>query len=320
MKNITALTILVIIINCTNLYSQNRNYSFWIGPQFGFIYGGVFEYVYPVDTKGEFLSKLDWDVKPVYYYGFKAEYGLFDPMRSIGFYASMSFKAGFPGISGNMEDRDWQSIENAELTNYSSHTNKTGEFYRFDADIGLSIPVKNYCYVKPIISGTLMFFSFTAADGEGKYAREKTPYSNTYYPIDDNPRLYSFTGDVLNYSQYWLLAAPGITVGKKIRNTFELDASFLISPLSFCTGIDEHIERKLKFTDYTRWGLYVEQRLRAVFTGNRYELSLDAAFCYISKTRGETYIQDAMFTYPADSEGGASLSFMDIGLNAKIFF
>jgi len=202
MKNITALTALVTIIislsaiNAAWCQEENseRNYAFSLGTQFGFVHGMALEYVYPTDTKGELLSELTWGMKPVFYYGFQFDLSRIDLMSSPGFFASASLKVGIPGDSGVMEDRDWMSTENDDLTHFSHHTNKTREFLWLDAAVGASIPVRSLFYLKPFISGSWMHFSFTGRDGYGEYPSETT----------------SFEGmEVIRYKQDWFLIATG---------------------------------------------------------------------------------------------------------------
>jgi len=79
MKNITVLKVLVIIIIsfslCYTAHCQEtgkRNYGFSFGTQFGFIHGKSLEYVYnPPGYEREILSELIWEIKPVFYYGFR---------------------------------------------------------------------------------------------------------------------------------------------------------------------------------------------------------------------------------------------------------
>ncbi len=215
MKNITALTVLVIIVCAfsSKIYAsgQEKKYAFSFGPQFGFVHGQAHELVYPTDTKAELLSELLWDMKPVFYLGAKADFGLRDVMDKPGFFASFNFKAGIPADSGIIENRDWMSVENSALTHFSSHENHTNEFLQIDIDAGASFPVKSYFYIKPFINFSWMRFSFTGKNGYGKYARAKG--NGSFSPIDENPAKMVFSGNVIRYEQNWLLLSQGVSVG-----------------------------------------------------------------------------------------------------------
>jgi outer membrane protease len=325
MKNITALTVLVIIVltlspfytaHCQEEKSE-RIYGFSFGTQFGFIHGQSLELVYPIDTKGELYSELRWDMKPVFYYGAQVSFGLADIMRRVGFFSSISYKIGVPADSGIMEDRDWWSTENDSLTVFSSHTNKTGDFYKLDALIGVSFPVKSYFYIMPFISGSWMYFSFAGRDGYGKEARKKTSFPAAYYPIDDNPYEYTFSGEVIRYKQDWFLIAAGFSIGTKLLSPFSFELSFQISPLTYCAAIDEHLSRRITFFDYTYMGLFLEPRGSFSFTMERIEFSLDFAYRYIGRTRGETHYNKKDGDI-LQNEAGAGLSFIDTRLLIKL--
>jgi len=308
MKNITALSFLVIIIFSLSLsytaYGQEekreRNYGFSFGTQFGFIHGQSLEFVYPIYTKGELLSELRWDIKPVFYYGFQLDFNRIDLMSGPGFFASVSFKAGVPADSGVMEDRDWMSTENSNLTHFSHHTNKTNEFYSLVAAIGASIPVKTYFYIKPFLSGSWTRFSFAARDGYGIYPGG---------PV-------SFEGEeVIRYKQDWLLLAAGVSIGTNILSPFSFDISFQISPFTYCAATDEHLDesKRITYHDYTAWGFFLEPAGRFSFNTQRIEFSLEVAWRYMGKTRGNSFGSDGSF-----GNAGAGFSFIDTRLAVKL--
>jgi len=324
MRNITALSVLVIIINVITVtnsaYCQDarvRKYAFSIGPQIGLIYGQILEFVYsvPGQTKNEIYSELRWDVKSIFYAGAQVDFGRIDILSAPGFFSSLSFKTGIPSDSGVMEDRDWQSVENDKLTNFSSHTNRTLQFFSLDADIGVSLPVGSYFFAKPFISGRWMRFSFTGRDGYGIYAREKG--SSTYYPIDDNPIEFKVSGDVISYKQDWLLFSPGISVGAKV-NPFAFDFSVQVSLFSYCVSRDDHLLRETVFLDYTRMGFFWEPAFNLSFTLRRVEFLLGFSSLYMGKTRGESYMKVGNGDFTREGEAGAGISLLDARFLVKI--
>lgn len=288
--------------------NKERKYVFSFGTQFGFVYGQAFELVYPTpgETKGELLSELRWDMKPVFYYGIKLDFNLADIMSRPGFFSSVSYKTGIPADSGVMEDRDWMSQENGDLTHFSSHTNKIGDFYWLDAVVGASVPVKNYFYIKPFLSGSWMRFSFTGRDGYGEY-----PWGSV-----------SFEGEeVIHYKQDWLLVAAGFSIGTKLLSPFSFDISFQISPLTYCADKDEHLTTETTYVDITSISLFLEPKGSFSFTLERIEFSLEFAYRYIGNTSGETYINSGDGNYYLSSnEAGAGLSLSDLRFFVKLKF
>jgi outer membrane protease len=344
MKNITALAFLV-IINCAFIFNnplfsqeaekgryaftagppaEKSRYKFSVSPQTGIVYGQAFEYVYPQGTKAELLSELKWDMKPVFYAGLQLDFEPADIMRSLGFFSSVSFKAaGLPKDSGVMEDRDWMSIENSALTHFSRHTNRTNKFYVLDAVVGISFPVKSIVCIKTFLIGSWMHFSFTGRNGYYEYAREKMPYYNTYYPIENNPQKGKFSGNVINYKQDWLLAAAGFSIETKVLAPFSLNLSFQISPFAYCNALDEHINPNTGtstfYNDLTSMGFYFEPKLNLAFNMKRIDLSLDVAYRRIGKTSGKSYKNEKNSGYYlSPNKAGAGLSILDARFLVKI--
>jgi len=301
--------------------SEAKNYAFSFGTQFGFVHGQVFELVYPVpnDTMGELLSELVWDMKPVFYYGFQLDFGRIDLMKELGFFASVSFKAGVPADSGVMIDRDWLSTENANLTHYSRHTNKTNEYYSLDAAVGASIPIGQYFYLKPFLSGSWARFSFAARDGLLRYARGNGP--GKYFPIDDNPVEKTLKGDNIHYMQDWLLVAAGFSIGTKILYPFSFELSFQISPLTYCAAIDNHLDesKRVDYYDFTAFGLFLEPRGSFSYAIEQIEFSFDFTYRHIFRTTGVSYFnEDDTGFYPSGNKAGAALSLFDMRFLVKL--
>ena len=309
--------------------NSEQLYGFSVGPQFGCIYAQAIELVYPVETKSKYLSELLWDMKPLLYAGLQVDFGLNDIMSRAGFFSDLSFKAGFPGETGIHENRDWMSVENANLTHYSKHTNKTKEFFMIDWQNGVSIPL-SFLYIKPFINFSWMRFSFSGTDGYGEYARGKIYDSNNnpieypaswfpptmFFPITDNPRKETFVGEVITYEQNWFLFAPGFTLGTNILSPFFFDISFQISPLSFCEAVDHHLTRDIVFYDSTRFGLFLESSGNVTFNWKFIELTIDFTYRYIGDTIGITYMNDSK--RPVSNKSGAGLNMIDAGFLIKI--
>ena len=320
------LIIIILILSANNfLYSQDkdkeaRNYGYSLGVIYGFVYGQAQEYVYPTDTKAEYLSELLWDMKPVLYYGLKADINRNNLMSKTGFFSSVSIKIGVPRESGAHENRDWVSTENKNLTHFSSHTNETFEFYWADAFFGVSIPIASYFYIKPFISGSWMRFAFSGKDGYGKYART---VDGSYYPIDDSPVEYSFEGmNVIRYKQDWFLAAAGFSIGTEILKPLSFELSFHITPLTYCAAKDEHLTNSKTFIDTTSFGLFIEPKGRISLSLQKMEFSLEAAYRRINNTKGPSYadIGNIGSYRLSPNEAGAALSLFDVRFSSKICF
>jgi outer membrane protease len=316
------------MINCAQpVFCQERqagSYAFSTWTRFGMLFGQAEELVYPSSPyKAEWLSQLLWDMKPVFYYGLTLDFSQAQPMTQWGFFTNLSLKNGIPGNSGKMEDRDWMSTVNTDLTHYSTHDNVTNELFLCDFSTGVSFPIKRILLLKAYITVSYMRFNFTGQFGYGTYARETGgDYSGIYAPIDDNPKYYSFADreKVINYAQSWFMAAPGISLGYYFNTRFYGELIFQISPLILCDDLDEHLVTGNQYRDYMRGGLFLEPGFHfSWFAGKRLELSLEFSWRYIRETRGETYISPVFKeNYTEQGEAGAGLSVIDTGLCLKV--
>jgi len=320
---ITFFSVFVIIFCCAPVVQAqvNKNYSFSLCPQFGLFYGQVEEIVYPSsDTKADLLSQLLWDMKPVNYYGLLMEFSPVRPMGRWGFFSGLSMKFGIPGPSGVMEDRDWMSVENADLTNFSSHDNITREILFLDFSAGFSFPFLNILLVKTFFNLSLMHFRFNGENGHAIYARAQG--GGKYAPIDDAPIEKSFSGlgKVIDYRQEWFYAAPGVSLGLGYKDFFLAEISFMISPLVLCTGLDEHLLTNTQFRDNMMGGLMLEPGFRfSLDTGKWLGITADISWRYISGTKGLSYNRKTdTENYSQVGEAGAGLSMLNTAFLLKV--
>jgi outer membrane protease len=303
----------------------NKDYSISLSPQVGVFFGHAAEIVYPTDTKAELLSQLLWDMKPVFYYGFLIDFLPARPMEKWSFFSSLSMKFGIPGPSGSMEDRDWMSKVNTELTNFSTHDNITKEILLLDFSMGVSFPFFNALFVKTFINLSYMNFHFDAENGYLTYARKLG--DGIYAPIDVDPIEDTFSGTVISYSQEWFYAAPGVSVGYGSKEYFLAEIYFMISPLVFCVDHDEHKEtedhkgRNIEFMDNLRGGIMIEPGLKLFMAASKWlGISCDISWRYISGSRGPSYMRYPIGTgnYMTVGEAGAGMSVLNVALLLKV--
>ena len=317
MKNISFLSNLVIILflfsainnaNCQEM-QNNKNYDFSLGTQFGFVYGKSYEYVYESDSRNELFSKLNYDLKPVYYLGISADISRSNIMSGLGFFISLDFKIGIHGDSGIHENRDWLDHNNRDkLTDYSFHINRTKGFYWIDFAVGMSIPVRSLFYLKPFLNGSWMHFSFTGRDGQGIYV-------NPSYNIT-----VIYKGEIIRYRQDWYLIAAGLSIGTVKFFPISMDFTFQISPLTFCMARDDHLYSQHRvFMDFSGFGLFIEPSGRVSLSIKNFDISLETAYRYIGRTLGPAY-KDSWNTGNFSSAGsaGAGLSLLDTRFLFKI--
>jgi outer membrane protease len=299
--------------------TKNSFYALSLTPLFGIFYGQAEEIVYPTNTKGDKLSQLLWDMKPLWYYGISLDFAPVCRMERRSFFLSFSLKTGIGGITGVMEDRDWMSKENDSLTHYSIHDNETREMFAMEMAAGLSFPLRPRFLIRSFINLSYMRFSFSGWDGHGVYA--KNVADGTFNLAEKET--YRFNGKVINYTQEWIIFAPAFSFGLHFLEFFYADISFQISPFILCTDMDEHLTMSTmdQYKDFMRWGLYLEPRGRFAFTANKWlSLSLEIAWKYIDGSRGEIYSKPYGSGYYEISanKAGAGLSLLDTCLLFKV--
>jgi outer membrane protease len=228
-------------------------YALSLGTSAGFFYGHGEELVYKYPGKETYLSQLLWDIKPLLYIGTVLDFSRIRPLEKPGFFTGLSLKFGFPGRTGIMEDRDWQTQDD-ELTNYSRSDSYTNGAFLLDVLLGLSLPVKNFAVFKIYWTFSWMSFQWTARDGYLQYS----PNENT--ALDDSVEPAPLYGASVVYLQNWLLTSPGLAVNIPLFRHFRVDLKFQMSPFVFCGARDDHVLRDLEFVDDVSWGLYMERR------------------------------------------------------------
>jgi outer membrane protease len=311
MKTIAVFALLVIAVSCApfcvpRLSAAETGYAFSAAPQFGLFYGQAEEIVYYSANSDRLYSQLLWDMKPLMYYGLALDISPIEPMKRWGFFSTLSMKAGIPQITGVMEDRDWRSLVDNSLSDYSIHDNQTRELFGLDAAVGLSVPIRPRFVLKAYAGVLYMRFRFSGIDGHGIYAPEW------------EEKL--FSGKVINYTQEWLLFAPGVSFGIRFLQHFAAELAVQVSPFIASADLDEHLTTRTQYRDYMRGGLFIEPKaVLSAAAGKWLALSITCSWRHISGTRGETYSRTiGNETYIPLGSAGAGLSLWDCGLLFKI--
>jgi outer membrane protease len=312
MKNITVITVLVIILTGTSLAGASpamaqeaRKFSFSVTPCFGMFHGQAEEIVYsaPGDSYyNNIVSQLLWDIQTIFYFGVALDFAPTDPLARNGFFSSLTLKYAIPAYSGSMEDRDWLSPLNNNLTHYTHHTNYLNEILFADIIGGYSFPFKSRFILKTQLVVSYMHFGFFGIDGYGVYPSG---------PVD-----LSGMGTVIAYSQDWLILSAGLSFGVQFSDYLYFEVGINISPLVMCVDLDSHLhpENNTQFTDYLFGGFFYEPHWTFRYTLNKWiSMSLEMSYRNISGIKGAAYsrkINTNSYFVPA-GEAGAGLSALD---------
>jgi outer membrane protease len=291
---------------------------------FGVLYGEGQEIVYK-DAKGNYLSELLWDMKPLFYVGATLSLKL-RPSWPVGFYTTLSAKSGIPGPSGDTEDRDWLDSDHDYLTHYSKHDNYTNSALFLDGDLGISIPLRPGKSFNPAVSVfgrvSYMKLEWSSRDGYTQYGPNGTMLPPFDEWEDSFPKKES-SGPAIQYSQTWFFISPGLAADFPVSRFLSLSCSFTITPFLWAVAEDEHknTAKQVRYKDYPQGGLGMEPKAWAVFfPASRFSLSLQASYRYISGSKGDTWRKTPNSPYIQDGTGGAGFHALDAGISVKVNF
>jgi len=313
--------------------SKLDGYSLFTHTYTGILYGQAQEIVYKYPGENQFLSQLHWDLKPLIYLGFGADFGRSKPFEKNGFIAALSCKFGLPLKTGSHENRDWLNPDNEWQTHYSWHDAYSQNAFHFDLSCGYSWYLDNTFTIRFHADFSFMGYTWSGEDGyiqyptnsSGEYIYETAPEWHNNLKKD------YVSGIVIVYTQSWFLVSPGISFKAKLGSKFGLEGHFNYSPLAFCIARDDHLfglnsrySKGASYWDVLQFGEYISAGSKLSFLPNQFfDLSLSASYRFIDKIRGRTYKRDTGIgnnqAYMTSLDGGgARYSAFDIQLSARL--
>jgi outer membrane protease len=302
-------------------------YTFSINAFTGLLYGQGEEIVYKYENSDVYYSQLLWDLKPLFYFGSSLLFSQRDPRENLGLFGGLLVRFGVSRQTGGVEDRDWLSSINNDLTHFSSHDNYTEGALLIDFSTGLSFPLEIGPLFKMFIGLSLMRFKWTARDGYYQYAERIS--TGIYEPWDNSIEKSPVYGPAIAYSQEWLIFTLGSSLHIPLFDFFTLGVCFQLGPAVLCKAQDDHLEsgNKKEFLDYISRGFMLEPRGELIFSPHqRVSLSLYCGYRLIKEGRGESYLRqsgtggDGMFSKAAFDSAGSGYAALDTGLVLKMQF
>lgn len=252
----------------------------------GYLHGTVGEYVY---DRGNRISELDWDMKPLFYAGFSVS-------AFIGRHIDLGLGVweGIRRRTGRMEDHDWNLT--GVKTDYSRHENRLDAARFLDMNAGWIA-----------FSGRHLMLSLHLG-----YARRKIAFEarNGFEEDPGSPRI-PIDGPVMRYVQTYSIPYAGFRIAYMHRRTFTLGINALCSPVASCEAVDNHYLRNMVFHDSMRYGTYVHVE----GTGRlnlHHSCSVDLSLfrSTVREFRGNSYYINTQTGYRSPAVGnGAGASF-----------
>ena len=297
--------------------------AFSLSPLVGMLHGQAEELVFQYPGSSRYLSELLWDLKPLLYFGFAADFAPRDPFRSHGFIAETSLRFGLPRRSGVHENRDWTNPQHGQLTHFSRHDVYSLSAVLLDISAGHSWRLTDFLALRARAEFSFMHFVWSGWDGFVQYSVDAAGNFITVNvpPWHDGIPKFPLYGEVIRYRQSWFIIAPGLSLKWRIAPRFFLEGNFSYTPLIFCAARDDHLLRGRIFWDFMAFGHFINGGGRLVFSPvNNMDISLAASYRRITGTRGRTYDQHAATgrTDIFKDMAGAGFSALDISLAARI--
>jgi len=313
------------VLACTALLAATRasaanteRFSLEIQSRVGVQIGLARELVY---SGGTTISELLWPFQPVLYVGTALE------LRSrFGLFVLLDARSAFPGRSGAMENSDYLNYELGDLrrTHYSRQDCYTERAVTLDVQAGWSFHLARQLHLEPFLAFGLMQYKWTARDGYFQYPTQTGPPYDSWDPAWAKVPI---SGTSIIYQQTYLFPAAGLALETTLGERFEARLSFSVSPLVFCRGLDNHVQRTAVDTDYydsLRFGLLLEPAASLGLSLNqRARLSLEASYRRISGLLGDTAVVPAGPSLPpgqvsATYKDGAGASYDALSLALAI--
>jgi len=271
---------------------KQSGFGFSITPSFGMLYGQANEIVYKDSESNDYLSELQWNITPLFYAGWAADFGPVDNFSKHGFVGTLSFKLGISQITGIMEDMDWDDItywwvNSGDLTNYSRHDNFSERAILADLSLGYSFSLYNFIALGMNLDFSYMHYYWIARDGYTQYIDINT-IGQTW--TDGIPKTY-VRGSVIEYEQNWFILSPGIFVKFRLGRFLSINGNFFYSPLIYCADKDEHLPTPSRtYLDYLYFGQYIKGSGGITISPmNNLDLAIFISYSSITDSRGDTH-------------------------------
>jgi len=317
-KNILLLVFLYLFFAmplCAQIFNL-KNHSFSMQVESGVLYGTAYEIFYGTSHSADYVSELQWNIKPLWFVGAFFEYTPKEPLTNNALFFSADLKIGIPSKTGVMEDRDWLDRSKPDvLTHFSSHDNQTKEAFIMNNATGFSIPLMGNFLAKVSLDFMLMHFQFEAWDGYTQYGTNTT--NPPYNPWNPDLKKVDFKGKGIDYYQLWILLKP--TFGLEWhRKKFIFKTAFSVNTDVFCYTVDNHFVRTPPFTvtGMLQNGFFFEAKGSFFYKiSKNFSVGVSLTYTNIESVRGdatleEKYVYRTVTTESPNCEGAGYQAFI----------
>ncbi len=322
MRKFLALTFLFFSMNLF-LSAEGMHWNFM--PYTKIRYGQQNEYVFCNSKldKNHKLSELNWEQKPVFFWGIDGN------VSWHGFSFGMNFQKSFSHESGIVKDSDWLNKDTfnktyaSYKTNYSENDCILDGAYVVETTISYDFTPVEWLSIGPVSKLQYEYSFFKAKGGWYQYASENfQPYEK--YETGEKKSISSDSVALtLERSYYflWTGLASSVNIGEK----FSASAGFLLCPYALVDSIDSHVIAKKYYLDHME-GKFMAYK---VLLDMQYFLTRHQSVCFsfsyldtdilTGNTRTSGDSPDGSYGL-ALGKAGSSFNFVDFSLGYRICF
>jgi len=296
-KNILLLIILYLFFAmplCAQIFNL-KNHSFSMQVETGALYGTAYEIFYQTSHSADYVSELQWNIKPLWFVGAFFEYAPTNPCANNALFFTADVKFGIPSKTGVMEDRDWMDISKPNmLTHFSSHDNKTTGAFIMNNATGFSIPLIGNFVSKVSLDFMVIYYEFEAWNGYTQYGPNAGKTKPPFDPWNSNFKKVAFKGLGIDYYQLWILLKPTFGVewhGEK----FVFKSAFSVDTDAFCYAVDNHYARNPPFTvtGILQNGFFFEAKGSILYKLSKsFSIGVSLAYINIEGVRGDATLEE----------------------------
>jgi outer membrane protease len=188
-----------------------------------------------------------------------------------------------------------------------------------DFSAGISMPIKSIVLLKFFIGLDYMNLRWTARDGYLQYAASTGDDMYGYW--DSSLKKTSTYGPIIYYQQNWLIFSPGLSGHINLFERFDIGLYFNIGPVIFCNDLDDHLSRRLQFTERMLGGIMLKPRAEIIFIASQHlNLALNVSYKFVEGARGTTDVRDTTTNTVQSyaNSGVAAYYALDVGLSVTL--
>lgn len=214
----------------------SSDFSFELMPYSGISYGQFNEHIYSSSDSSIQRSLLEWETKPLVFFGLGAKSSYKN--ISIDFHGN----ASVPTFCGTLKDSDWNETGKIKYI-YSLLDEKVENAYSVSVSLSYNFDIEQVIRVSPVFFAEYSCLKIKSSNGEGWFASssysstgEDEAWNSGYARYYKEGQLYG-----INYEKKSISCFSGIKIGANFTESFYCELGLFLSPFSRFQVYDTHL-------------------------------------------------------------------------------